>query len=162
MVRAVAMDAKEFQEAFDPSVQFIATDQITGVYTFLHALDWTEVWPYLCIALHISLFVTIALLRYHSTVQGVIFLGMLLVVYMAEYVNEFLSRHHRVFTKHQYFDSNGLFISIVVSLPMLVNCSAILINWIWTSVQLLNEHQVQRASATAARKKDEQGKDKRE
>jgi len=121
------MDAKEFKEAFDPSVQFIATDQITGIYTFLHALDWTEAWPYLCIALHITLFITITLLRHHSTAQGVIFLGMLLAVYMAEYINEFLSRHHRVFTKHQYFDSYGLFISIVVSLPMLVNCTAILV-----------------------------------
>jgi len=156
------MDAKEFKEAFDPSVQFIATDQITGIYTFLHALDWTEAWPYLCIALHITLFITITLLRHHSTAQGVIFLGMLLAVYMAEYINEFLSRHHRVFTKHQYFDSYGLFISIVVSLPMLVNCTAILINWLWSSAQLLKEHQVQRASSAAARKKDEQIKDKRE
>lgn len=156
------MDAKEFKEAFDPSVQFIATDQITGIYTFLHALDWTEAWPYLCIALHITLFITITLLRHHSTAQGVIFLGMLLAVYMAEYINEFLSRHHRVFTKHQYFDSYGLFISIVVSLPMLVNCTAILINWLWSSAQLLKEHQVQRASSAAARKKEEQIKDKRE
>ena len=34
----------------------------------------------------------------------------------------------RVFTKHQYFDSNGLFISIVVSVPMLANCMAILVS----------------------------------
>jgi len=158
----VDMEAKEWKESFDPSVQFIATDQITGIYTFLHALDWTEVWPYLCIAFHITLFITITSLRHHSTAQGVIFSGMLLVVYMAEYVNEFLSRHHRIFTKHQYFDSNGLFISIVVSLPMLVNCTTILINWIWASVQLLNEHRVQRTSKAAARKKDDKMKDKRE
>ena len=35
----IDMDAKEFKEAFDPSVQFIATDQITGIYTFLHAVS---------------------------------------------------------------------------------------------------------------------------
>lgn len=155
------MDEKEFRESINPGVQFVATDQITGIYSFLGALDWTEAWPFLCIALHVSLFIAVISLKNHSSAQGAMFIGMLLVVYMAEYVNEFLSRNHRVFTKHQYFDSNGLFISIVVSVPMLVNCMAILINWIWTSVQLLKAHGVQRAVVAAARKKDEQ-KDKSE
>ena len=36
---SVDMEAKEWKESFDPSVQFIATDQITGIYTFLHAVS---------------------------------------------------------------------------------------------------------------------------
>jgi len=157
------MNATEFKDAFDPSVRFIATDQITGIYSFLQALDWTEAWPYFCIAFHVTLFMVITSLRHHSTVQGVLFLGMLLAVYMAEYVNEILSQHHRIFTKHQYFDSNGLFISIVVSLPMLLNCTTILVSWIWMSVRLLKEHKVQRSSrASERRKDDEQIKDKRD
>ena len=35
----IDMEAKEFKEAFDPNVQFIATDQITGIYTFLQAVS---------------------------------------------------------------------------------------------------------------------------
>ena len=91
------MNATEFKDAFDPSVRFIATDQITGIYSFLQAvrkalflylrwvhvnaylplqLDWTEAWPYLCIAFYVTLFIVITSLRHHSTVQGVLFLGM--------------------------------------------------------------------------------------
>ena len=91
------MNATEFKDAFDPSVRFIATDQITGIYSFLQAvrtvlylylcwvhvnaylplqLDWTEAWPYLCIAFHVTLFIVITSLRHHSTVQGFLFLGM--------------------------------------------------------------------------------------
>ena len=33
------MDEKEFRESINPGVQFVATDQITGIYSFLGAVS---------------------------------------------------------------------------------------------------------------------------
>ena len=36
-------------------------------------------------------------------------------------------RRFQLISRHQYFDSGGLFISIVMSMPMLFNCSIIVV-----------------------------------
>ena len=55
MVLIIWLNATEFKDAFDQSVRFIATDQITGIYSFLQAvrtvsslyLCWVHVNAYL-------------------------------------------------------------------------------------------------------------------
>ena len=42
-----------------------------------------------------------------------------------------------VFAKEQYFDSNGLFISVVFSAPIIVNCAIIVMMWLYESFSLV-------------------------
>ena len=51
-----------------------------------------------------------------------------LTVYIAEDLNEYLANHHKVFTRHQYFDSSGLFISLFMSLPLLLASAFIVVS----------------------------------
>ena len=46
------------------------------------------------------------------------------------------------FSKQQYFDSKGMFISIVFSIPMLFNCMIMVANWLWQSSELLTQLKV--------------------
>jgi transmembrane protein 18 len=47
-----------------------------------------------------------------------------------------------LFSKQQYFDSKGMFISIVFSIPMLFNCMIMVANWLWQSSELLAQLKV--------------------
>jgi len=42
--------------------------------------------------------------------------------------NNPLNNFHRVFSRQQYFDSQGLFISIVFSVPILINCMIMVVS----------------------------------
>lgn len=61
---------------------------------------------------------------------------------MAEDINEYLSQNHEAFTKHQYFDSQGMFISVVMSTPLLLAGAFIAGNWFKLSAQLMTDVKV--------------------
>lgn len=50
------------------------------------------------------------------------FIITVLLVYFSESINEIASTNWHVFSRQQYFDSKGLFISVVFSMPILLNC----------------------------------------
>ena len=56
------------------------------------------------------------------------FLILVLTVYIAEDLNEYLANHHKAFTRHQYFDSSGLFISLFMSTPLLLASAFIVVS----------------------------------
>ncbi|RZF39026.1 hypothetical protein LSTR_LSTR008616 [Laodelphax striatellus] len=64
--------------------------------------------------------------------------------------------HTLIFSKQQYFDSKGLFISIVFSVPILLNCMIMIASWLWQSSQLMA--QLKRAQLQKANKNKEQNK----
>nr|CAD7440604.1 unnamed protein product [Timema bartmani] len=49
----------------------------------------------------------------------------------------FISHPPRLFSRQQYFDSKGMFISLVFSVPILLNCMIMVANWLWQSSQLM-------------------------
>ena len=62
----------------------------------------------------------------HS-VQVVTFVLLLATVYWAELLNRLGATHWRLFSRQQYFDSSGMFISLVLSMPLLVICLIIMV-----------------------------------
>lgn len=51
-----------------------------------------------------------------------------LLVYFSESINEIASTNWHVFSRQQYFDSKGLFISVVFSMPILLNCMLMVVS----------------------------------
>ena len=53
------------------------------------------------------------------------------MVYFSEYINEWAATNWQRFSKQQYFDSNGFFISTVFSIPILLNCMLMIVSFVF-------------------------------
>jgi len=121
----------------DVPTDAISTNQIDGLYKYIASIDYEETWIQGYIVAQASLFLLIIATRKFTNFQGVLFVSLLFAVYNAEWMNEELSKNYKLFSKHQYFDSQGMFISLIFSLPALINCVVILINWLLVSGNML-------------------------
>ncbi|XP_066588556.1 transmembrane protein 18 [Prorops nasuta] len=117
--------------------KFIATDALDGIWPFLQSIDWRDPWLAILVTFHIAVTMTALLTRNHANFQIVLFLVLLLLVYFSETINELAASNWMVFSRQQYFDSKGLFISIVFSIPILINCMIMVASWLYQSSQLM-------------------------
>ncbi|XP_037949495.1 transmembrane protein 18-like [Teleopsis dalmanni] len=118
--------------------QLIEVNEITGYWTFLMSIDWKDPWLIGLILLHI-LTTTVAIrTRNNVNFQIFLFLVLLSAAYFSETINEYAAQNWRLFSKQQYFDSNGLFISTVFSIPILLNCMLLIGAWLYNSTQMMS------------------------
>nr|ACO11223.1 Transmembrane protein 18 [Caligus rogercresseyi] len=110
-----------------------------GLSIILNELDWSEPWLFGVLASYILLGLLILKTRFENGIQLFVFVILLMVVYVSEDINEYLARNHKLFTRYQYFDSSGTFISLFMSLPLLFFCTLILSNWLVHSSRLLSK-----------------------
>lgn len=61
------------------------------------------------------------------------------LVYFSEFLNELGAKNWQLFSKQQYFDANGLFISTVFSTPILLNCIFLLARFLHQSFDLMTK-----------------------
>eukprot|EP00117_Sycon_ciliatum_P041017 scpid18905/ scgid30066/ Transmembrane protein 18 len=95
---------------------------------FVTAIDWTQPWLIALMVFHLSCTVFIVLARHHVLTMLVpLFAVFFVLCAPASYINEWAADNHTLFATEQYFDSAGMFISIVYSLPMMLNAILILV-----------------------------------
>jgi len=116
-----------------------AEESTTGLLSFILSIDWYEPWLHGLIVFHVlcAIVTTIIIIFNRQSIQIVLFLVFLSFIYLSEYINEWAASNYRLFSKQQYFDSNGMFISLLFSTPLLLNCFVFVINWMYTSVQTM-------------------------
>jgi len=110
---------------------------VDSIYTYLLSIDWSEQWLQGVMGFHLLLLVLIIITRQFIKTQILVFTVLLCSVLSTEKLNELLAQNFAAFSRQQYFDSNGMFISLIWSAPVLVNSIVILINWFVYSGNLL-------------------------
>ena len=121
--------------------------QAESYWEFLLAIPWKEPWMVCLMLSHFAILLTIILTRNYHNIQYGLFFTLLLLVYLSETLNTWASENWKLFTKEQYFDSNGLFISTVWSTPMLINCLIMIVLWLYSiskSLILVKRKQIER------------------
>ncbi|XP_046858422.1 transmembrane protein 18-like [Xenia sp. Carnegie-2017] len=118
--------------------KWMATDQIDGVLEYLKAIDWTEKWLIFLMILHILVFMIIILNRNRTNILAFVFVFLLMCVYFSEKLNQFAAKNWRLFASEQYFDSPGLFMSVIFSTPILFNSLVIIVIWLWESSKTMS------------------------
>ncbi|KAJ8968804.1 hypothetical protein NQ317_009566 [Molorchus minor] len=102
---------------------------------YLRQIDWRDPWLIGLFTFHISIFMMAILTRNYGNFQALLFFCLcsykiwdpnyhlsMLLVYFSESINKMASTNWKIFSRQQYFDKNGLFISVVFSMPILMNC----------------------------------------
>ncbi|XP_065200300.1 transmembrane protein 18 [Planococcus citri] len=110
-----------------------------NIYAFLQNVDWYDPWLVILILFHISITVITFATRNRNNFQVILFLFLLLLVYCSENINKVASDNWRLFSRQQYFDSNGFFISLVFCIPILLNCMLMVANWLYMSRELMTQ-----------------------
>ncbi|XP_018569341.1 transmembrane protein 18 [Anoplophora glabripennis] len=116
---------------------FVEVNQINDFLSFLWSIDWRDPWLIGLFTFHISIFMMAILTRNYGNFQALLFFCLLLLVYFSESINKMASTNWKIFSRQQYFDSNGLFISVVFSMPILLNCILMVGSWLYQSTQLM-------------------------
>ncbi|TDH00441.1 hypothetical protein EPR50_G00188370 [Perca flavescens] len=129
--------------------------RITSIWTFLLSVQWSEPWLIGLLVFHVvCLFLTVVTCRYYRA-QICHFLLMVGLVYSAEYLNELAAVNWRSFSNFQYFDSTGMFISLVYSIPLLLNTIMIVMVWVHRTFSTMTELKTLQLKRKARREKRE-------
>lgn len=74
-------------------------------------------------------------------------------MYFSEFLNELAAKNSHRFATQQYFDENGMFISIIFCCPILINCIFILARWLMLSFELMTKVKTAQLKQEAKRRK---------
>ncbi|MEQ2168254.1 Transmembrane protein 18 [Goodea atripinnis] len=129
--------------------------RITSIWTFLMSVQWSEPWLMGLLLFHVGcLFLTVVTCRFYRA-QICHFLIIVGLVYSAEYLNELAAMNWRSFSNFQYFDSKGMFISLVYSIPLLLNAVIIVMVWVYRTFSTMAELKTLQLKRRARREKRE-------
>ncbi|XP_071482341.1 transmembrane protein 18-like [Diadema antillarum] len=121
----------------DDGKDSVRLGEIDSMWSFIKHIDWTEPWLLSLVAFHLFCLIITIITRKYNNFQIILFLIMLLMIYLSEYLNEYAAKHYRMFSRLQYFDSSGLFISVVYNIPLLINCLVMICIWLHTAAHMI-------------------------
>ncbi|KAL6769924.1 hypothetical protein ACKKBG_A32895 [Auxenochlorella protothecoides x Auxenochlorella symbiontica] len=147
--------AEDWRQAIPPQFAHLADEILSDVRTkwsqlsggpgvldsfkaFVAAVDWKEErWLQGLLAVHGMLLLAAILLRHNVAVQAIIFFIAAPLVYFAERLNGLAASHWQRFSSQNYFDAHGIFLSAVLSAPLLLVMFVILVNYLLAASGLL-------------------------
>ncbi|KAL0041584.1 hypothetical protein WJX79_008403 [Trebouxia sp. C0005] len=97
---------------------------------FSSAVNWQESWLIAVLSIQTLLFCSVLLFRRNTSYLTGVFVVAMLLVYTSERLNRVLGQHWRSFAGQPYFDKNGIFISAVLSAPLVLDMLVILVGYL--------------------------------
>ncbi|XP_047987349.1 transmembrane protein 18 [Leguminivora glycinivorella] len=116
---------------------FIEVNEISDFVSYIRSIEWRDPWLIALLSFHILVTFMCFSTRNYGNFQVMLFITLLLLVYFSESINEVAARNWALFSRQQYFDSKGLFISVVFSIPILLNCMIMVGSWLYQSTQIM-------------------------
>ncbi|XP_045157762.2 transmembrane protein 18-like [Mercenaria mercenaria] len=154
--------ADDSRNDFRGPINPIRVNEIDGLIKYLQSINWTEPWFCGLAAFHLTCAILTVLTRNKGVLQAIYFSVLMILVFCAEYINEWAAKNFKLFASEQYFDSNGLFISIVFSMPLLMNCLVIVISWLWDVGMLIHNVKQLKIKQRSRQAEKQKGKDAKE
>ncbi|KAI8427578.1 hypothetical protein MSG28_002076 [Choristoneura fumiferana] len=116
---------------------FIEVNEISDFISYIRSIEWRDPWLIALLSFHVIVTFTCFSTRNCGNFQVMLFITLLLLVYFSESINEVAAKNWALFSRQQYFDSKGLFISVVFSIPILLNCMIMVGSWLYQSTQIM-------------------------
>ncbi|XP_073530333.1 transmembrane protein 18 [Phyllobates terribilis] len=124
-----------------------------GVWALLERspIDWSEPWIIGLLGFHLLCFILTCISFKFYRFQIAHFLFMVGLVSCAEYINEVAALNWKLYSRQQYFDSSGMFISLAFSAPLLCNTIIIVVHWVYKTLSVMIELKTLQKKKKAAR-----------
>lgn len=120
--------SKKMREAAGPDAWRQAYEMWMGFY---QAVDWTERWIQCLLGFHVVVLAIALITRKSETAQMVIFALCMCLAFGAERINTLARDNWKAFSTQDYFDERGLFISVMLSGPLLCILIVVLVNFLF-------------------------------
>ncbi|KAF8923516.1 transmembrane protein 18-domain-containing protein [Dissophora ornata] len=104
---------------------------------FISAVEWQQTWIQMILALHLTIFIVIILIRNRPNGLAAMLFCTILLAALSEPLNGIGSRHWQLFSDDNYFDQHGVFTSLVWAAPHLVNAILAVLLLLRNTVKLL-------------------------
>eukprot|EP00298_Acanthocystis_sp_HF-20_P030096 c9152_g1_i1.p1 GENE.c9152_g1_i1~~c9152_g1_i1.p1 ORF type:complete len:161 (+),score=37.42 c9152_g1_i1:25-507(+) len=118
-------DINPFHELYDAAMGFI------------NAVNWSEKWFLYLLSFHVLIFTITILTRNKLRIQMSLLFIYGFLAFLGSYFNEIGHKNWKEFATQNYFDKQGLFISLVFSTPLLLNTLFIVLHSIYVTSQAL-------------------------
>eukprot|EP00486_Rosalina_sp_Unknown_P006841 CAMPEP_0201573222 /NCGR_PEP_ID=MMETSP0190_2-20130828/16952_1 /ASSEMBLY_ACC=CAM_ASM_000263 /TAXON_ID=37353 /ORGANISM="Rosalina sp." /LENGTH=166 /DNA_ID=CAMNT_0047999923 /DNA_START=21 /DNA_END=517 /DNA_ORIENTATION=- len=107
------------------------------VNAFIAAVDWHETWILLLILFELLLLGFTIYTQQNWAIQSVLFILTFIIVTCAQYINQWCFDNWQLFSNQNYFDPSGLFITVILSLPLVIISLIALVLGLYNASQLV-------------------------
>ena len=134
-------------------------NDITAAWHIISQTDWLQEKRLLTALLSLySLLVILTVATWRRLNFQAAYFGLLCIaIYAAENLNEWCAKNWKVISSHQYFDSSGLFISVVYSVPILFNLLLLVIVWMRSAsidlIEVKRKEAIRKSKQTSKKEK---------